>query len=92
MSPRDDVCARIKGILIEVLELGIPAAQIGDDDPLFEDGLGVDSVEALTIVSAVEKGFGITIPDDEIGLPLFQDVGSLADVVEAQLAGGRSAR
>jgi acyl carrier protein len=72
----------LKRLLVQTLELDVPAAEIRDDEPLFEAGLGVDSVEALALVNAVEETFGVQIPDDDIGIGLFQDIRSLAEVVE----------
>jgi acyl carrier protein len=72
----------LKRVLIQMLELDLAPEQIGDDEPLFEAGLGVDSVEALALVTAVEQRFGVPIPDEEIGVGLFQDIRSLAQVVE----------
>ncbi|MFT3772411.1 MAG: phosphopantetheine-binding protein [Minicystis sp.] len=76
-SVRDE----LKRILVETLELPVLPAQIDDDEPLFESGLGVDSVEALALVNAIEKRFGVVIPDDEIGIGMFQDIRSLAEVL-----------
>jgi len=86
LSIRDE----LKRLLCETLDLDVAPAQIGDDEPLFEAGLGVDSVEALALVTAIERRFGVAIPDDEIGLGMFQDIRSLAEVLErlAAPAGG----
>ena len=51
-------------LLVENLMLQTPADQIGDDLPLFgPGGLGLDSVDALQIVVALEKNYGLKIPD-----------------------------
>lgn len=71
----------LKSILVETLALPVQPAQIDDDEPLFEAGLGVDSVEALALVNAIERRFGVRVPDDEIGTFMFQDIRSLAEVV-----------
>jgi acyl carrier protein len=78
--------AEIKRILVATLELDIPPEQIRDNDALFSHGMGVDSAEALEIVTAVEGRFGVKIHEDEIGLAMFQDVSSIAAVVEEALA------
>jgi len=78
--------AEIKRILVDTLELDIPPEQIRDNDALFAHGMGVDSAEALEIVTAVEARFGVTIHEDEIGLGMFQDVSSIAAVVAEALA------
>jgi acyl carrier protein len=87
VNDTQSIRAAIKRILVDTLEIDIPPEQIRDDDALFAHGMGVDSVEALEIVTAVEAHFGVTIHEDEIGLGMFQDVSSIAAVVEEALAG-----
>lgn len=72
LSIRDE----LKRLLIETLELDVAPAQSGDDEPLFEPGLGVDSV------NAVEERLDVEIPDDELGLAMFQDLRSLAEELD----------
>ncbi len=91
MIAREALFTGIKSILVEVLGLEIGPEQIDDDDALFAHGMGVDSIEALEILEAIERRFGVKIRDDDIGLSLFQDVRSLAEVVEAEL-GRRAGR
>ncbi|MCT1513184.1 MULTISPECIES: acyl carrier protein [Staphylococcus] len=53
-------------ILVERLELeddDITAEDIDDDEPIFDEGLGLDSVEALDVVSGIEEEFKINIQD-----------------------------
>lgn len=77
--------AEIKKILVEVLDLDLPPDQIRDNDMLFAHGMGIDSVEALEIVKVIEQRFAVKIPDDDIGLAMFQDVISLSEVVRSRL-------
>jgi acyl carrier protein len=84
----DLVHDELKRLLVETLELPVLPSQIEDDEPLFEAGLGVDSVEALALLTAIEKRFGVRIPDDEIGLAMFQDIRSLAEVLGRVSAAG----
>jgi acyl carrier protein len=86
MPTQETIRAQIKAVLVDVLELDIPPEQIRDNDALFSHGMGVDSAEALEIVTAVEARFGVKIHEDQIGLAMFQDVISIAEVVEAALA------
>lgn len=82
MDDRQSTIAReLKRVLVEALDLDVAPEDIGDDDPLFEAGLGVDSVEALILVRAVERRFGVEVPDDEIGIGMFQDIRALSEVV-----------
>ena len=63
----DDATAlneRIKSMLVENLMLQLTSSDIADDQPLFGPGsLGLDSVDALQLVVALDKNFGLKIPD-----------------------------
>lgn len=86
MLDRRSIRDALKALLVETLELDVDPREIGDEEPLFEAGLGVDSVEALALLQAVERRFGIAIPDSEIGLSLFHDIDALGGLVERVLA------
>ena len=75
----------IKEKIIESLKLqDVTPDQIGDDDPLFGEGLGLDSIDALELVVMLEKHYGIVITDIEEGRPAFQSVRALADFIAAK--------
>jgi acyl carrier protein len=75
---------RIKQLLVENLMLQITADEIGDDQPLFgAGGLGLDSVDALQLVVALDKTFGVKIPDPASAKQVLQSVNSIAAAVEA---------
>ena len=58
---------------------------IETDAPLFGEGLGLDSIDALELVLGLEKEFGVIIPDAEVGRKVFQSVRTMAQyVVENQ--------
>ncbi len=79
--------ARIKSVLVEELMLQVTAEEIADDLPLFgPEGLGLDSVDALQLVVAVEKHFGLKVGDAEAARGILQNVESIAAAVE-QAAG-----
>lgn len=75
---------RLKRLLIDELNLeDITPEEIGDDDPLFKDGLGLDSLDAVELVVLVEKHFGIAIKDMDEGRAAFGSINSLtAFIVE----------
>jgi acyl carrier protein len=60
---------------------------IGDDTPLFRDGLGLDSVDAIELVAAIERAYGIVITNEGKAREAFQNVGTLADFIVHE--GGR---
>jgi acyl carrier protein len=74
---------RVKRLLVASLSLdGLRPESIGDDQPLFGEGLGLDSVDALELVVAMEKEFGISIASHEIGRESFASARALAALVE----------
>ena len=68
MNDSTELKAQIKQMLVENLMLKISAAEIGDDQPLFGPGsLGLDSVDALQLVVALEKNYRLKLSDTEVG-------------------------
>lgn len=83
----------IKRLIVENLMLQIAAEEIGDEQPMFGPGsLGLDSVDALQLVVALDKKYGLKIPDPEAARRVLQSVATIAAAVEAHAAppqGGR---
>jgi acyl carrier protein len=76
---------RVKEMIIERLQLeGVAPADIADDAPLFGDGLGLDSIDALELVIGIEKTFGIRIQDEEVGAKAFASVNALAEFLRSK--------
>ena len=88
MNTSTDLKTQIKSFLVEDLMLQITPEQIGDDQPLFGPGsLGLDSVDALQLVVALDKRYGIKIPDAAVARKTMQTVASIASAIEAHQAG-----
>jgi acyl carrier protein len=74
----------IKELIISSLNLeDVTPEQIVDDDPLFQEGLGLDSIDALELAVAIERKYRVTIPDEAVGKKVFSSVSALADYVQA---------
>lgn len=85
----EELKARIRRILIEKLRLeNTKPEDIKDDTPLFGEGLGLDSIDALELVVAIEKEFGVKITDEEVGVKAFQNVSSLAAFLSEKTKAG----
>ena len=86
MEPQIELKERIKQIMVENLMLQVTAADIGDDQPLFGPGsLGLDSVDALQLVVALDKNFGLKIPDPAAAKEILQTVNTIAAAVQSLL-------
>lgn len=82
---------RIKQIIIDALGLeGVTLEMIEDDAPLFDpdQGLGLDSVDALELMVVLEKDFGIEVDQEEIDPEVFQTVASLEEFLAARSPAG----
>ncbi len=78
---------RIKELMVENLMLQVTTAEIGDELPLFGPGsLGLDSVDALQLVVALDKHFGLKIRDPEAAKEILRNVNTIAQAVQDKLA------
>lgn len=76
--------SRIKEIMVEELMLQESPEEIGDETPLFgPEGIGLDSVDALQLVVALEKHFGLKVSDSEAAKSVLRTVNTIAEAVAA---------
>jgi len=79
-----DLKLEVKKMLVENLMLQASPEEIGDDQPLFgPNSLGLDSVDALQIVVALEKNYGVKISDPQAAKNILQTVNSIAATIQA---------
>jgi acyl carrier protein len=77
----------IKRLMVENLMLQVGPEEIGDDQPLFGPAsLGLDSVDALQIVVALDKTYGLKIADPEAARRILQNVNTIAASVAGHQA------
>jgi acyl carrier protein len=82
MNDSTELKARIKQMVVENCMLRIGAAEIGDDQPLFgPHGLGLDSIDALQLVVALEKNFGLKLSDVEVARKVMQNINTIAAAI-----------
>ena len=71
----EELKKELKEILVRDLNLeDITPDEITDDMPLFGEGLGLDSLDAVELVVVIQKNFGVDIPDMEEGQKAFQNI------------------
>lgn len=72
----------LKERIIDALNLeDITPADIQDNDPLFGDGLGLDSIDALELIVLLDKEYGIKLADPKQGKEIFQSIETVAQYV-----------
>ncbi|WP_298268497.1 phosphopantetheine-binding protein [Geobacter sp.] len=78
----DELITQVKQMIIDALRIdGMAPADIDTDASLFGEGLGLDSIDALQLVVAMEKDFGVVVPDAATGTKVFASVRSMADYI-----------
>lgn len=85
MKDSTELKAQIKRMLVENLMLQITPEEIGDDQPLFgPNSLGLDSVDALQLVVALDKVHGLKLSDAEVARKTMHTVNTIAAAIEGK--------
>ena len=78
----DDLIKKLKVEIIEVLNLeDLDIEDIDTEAPLFNEGLGLDSIDALELIVLMEKEYGIKIEDPKKGKEIFYSVKTMAEFI-----------
>lgn len=78
----NELIEKVKQMIIDGLRIeGMSTDEIETDAPLFGEGLGLDSIDALQLVVAMEKEFGVVVPDAATGTVVFASVRSMAQYI-----------
>jgi len=74
----------LKEEIIDVLNLeDMQPADIDENAPLFGDGLGLDSIDALELIVLMEKNYGIKLQDPNQGKDIFRSIKVMAEYIAA---------
>jgi acyl carrier protein len=74
---------KLKQQIIEALNLeDIEPEDIESDAPLFGDGLGLDSIDALELIVLLEKHYGIKVEDPKEGKKIFESINTMAAYIK----------
>ncbi|MNI01326.1 acyl carrier protein [compost metagenome] len=78
----EELKSELKAKIIEALNLEeIAVEDIENDAPLFGDGLGLDSIDALELTVLLDKDYGIKVTDPKVGKTIFQSIVTLAHYI-----------
>ncbi len=80
----DALINELKTKIIEALKLdGVTPEDIDADAPLFGEGLGLDSIDALELMLLLEKNYGIKLKNPAEGKEVFKSVRTMAEYIKA---------
>lgn len=82
-EPSSNLNAEIKQAIVRSLRLPMAPDAIGDDMPLFGEGLGLDSIDVLELVLEIERTFGVSITDEQTGARVLRTVQTIAEFITA---------
>jgi acyl carrier protein len=79
----NELIVELKKEIINVLNLeDVNPEDINNDAPLFGDGLGLDSIDALELIVLMEKNYGIKLNDPAQGREIFKSVSIMAEYIQ----------
>ena len=80
----EELMDKLKGEIILQLNLeGVKKEDIDNDSPLFGEGLGLDSIDALELIVLLEKNYNAKIVNPADGKKIFQSIRTIAEFIEA---------
>ena len=83
MDLQDTLADQVKTAIVRCLRMPIRPEEITDDMPLFDEGLGLDSIDALEIVLELQRSFGVEISDEQAAKRALRCVDTIVQFIEA---------
>jgi len=81
---KEQLKQQLKKQIVEFLNLmQVKPEEIKDDEPLFGEGLGLDSIDSIELIVLLNREYGIDIKDPKEGRKVLVDVNTMVDYIEA---------
>ena len=74
---------QVKTAIVRCLRMPIKPDEIQADMPLFGDGLGLDSIDALEIVLELQRTFGVVVSDEQMGQRVLRSIRTIVDFIDS---------
>ena len=81
MDVQETLASQVKAAIVRCLRMPITPEEIQDDMPLFDKGLGLDSIDALEIVLELQRSFGVEISDEQVGKRVLRNVRTIVEFI-----------
>jgi len=82
----DRIMLKVKEIIANDLDTGIAIEDLRDESSLYEDGIGLDSINIVNLIVLIEQRFNVNFEPEEITAAMFSNIKSLAAHIEAKLS------
>jgi acyl carrier protein len=82
MIGEDTLAWQVKVAIVRCLRMPIAPDEIKDEMPLFDEGLGLDSIDVLEIVLELQRTFGVEITDEQVGKRVLRSVSTIVAFIE----------
>jgi acyl carrier protein len=86
MSSTEPLETQVKAAIVRCLKMPISPEEIADDMPLFGQGLGLDSIDALELVLELQRSFNVAVSDEQMGQRVLRNVRSIVEFITEQRA------
>ena len=73
---------QLKKQIIQFLNLSVTPEEIKDEEPLFGEGLGLDSIDSIELIVLLSREYGIEIKDPKEGHKILTDINTMVDYIE----------
>ena len=78
-----ELLPELAALVVEAVNLDVAPNEIDPDAPLYRDGLGLDSIDALELIVILDKDYGIKLVDPKEGKTIFQSIETMAAYISA---------
>lgn len=84
-TPLNDLMSEVAALIVEALNLDVKPEDVQPDDPLYGEGLGLDSIDMLEISLVISKQYGFQLKsDNENNVKIFASLRSLSEHIASQ--------
>jgi acyl carrier protein len=83
MEPQGTLEDQVKAAIVRCLRMPIAPEDVDANMPLFGEGLGLDSIDALEIVLELQRSFGVVVSDEQMGQRVLRSVRTIVDFIES---------